>query len=150
MGQQSMRKIISPSNYSSNINQYLEFQPTNQSTDSTFFPNLSHFLIKKPLNNNFLAMQKELMQMYALGINFWKIPLAQNEEFLSELENLIRSEIVSERLLGNPLKRELFNFVYKVVQIIKEASPFLEANMLKKDENTVSGSIPKLVIFKMV
>jgi hypothetical protein len=52
--------------------------------------------------------------------------------------------------MGNPLKRDLFNFVYRVVTIIKKASPFLEANMLKKDENTVSGSIPKLVVFKAI
>lgn len=52
--------------------------------------------------------------------------------------------------MGNPLKRDLFNFVYRVVAIIKKASPFLEANMLKKDENTVSGSIPKLVVFKAI
>lgn len=64
--------------------------------------------------------------MYALDINYWKVPLAQNEEFLRELENVIRSEIIAERLLGTPLKRELFNFVYSVLKIIKEASPFLE------------------------
>lgn len=66
------------------------------------------------------------------------------------MENVLKSEIIAERLLGNPLRREVFNFVYKVTMIIKEASPHLEANMLKKDENTIVGSIPKLVIFKMV
>lgn len=90
------------------------------------------------------------MELYAYGINYWKIPLASNEDFLSEMERLIKAEIISERLMGNPLKRDLFNFVYRVVTIIKKASPFLEANMLKKDENTVSGSIPKLVVFKAV
>lgn len=64
--------------------------------------------------------------MYAYNINYWKIPLSHNEEFLSELENVIRSEIIADRLLGTPLKRELFNFVYKVLTIIKNASPFLE------------------------
>lgn len=88
--------------------------------------------------------------MYAYDINYWKIPLSQNEEFLHELENVILSEIIADRLLGTPLKRELFNFVNKVLQIIKDANPNLEKNMLKKDENTTQGSIPKLVIFKMV
>jgi len=64
--------------------------------------------------------------MYAYGINYWKVPLAQNEEFLAELENVIKAEIISERLLGTPLRRELFNFVYKVAGIIKSASVFLE------------------------
>ncbi|KAL4506859.1 hypothetical protein ABPG72_001280 [Tetrahymena utriculariae] len=103
-----------------------------------------------PLRENLKAMQKQLMDLFAYGINFWKIPLCQNEDLVREIENLVKSELIADRLLGTPLRRELFNFVYKVVQIIKEANPYLESNLLKKDENTVNISIPKLVVFKLI
>lgn len=66
------------------------------------------------------------------------------------MENLIRSEVIADRLIGTPLKRELFNFIHVVIALIKKASPHLETNMLKKDENSTLGSIPKLVVFKMI
>jgi len=95
-------------------------------------------------------MQKQLNKLNAYGLNYLKIPLSSNEDFLYEMERLIKAEVISERLLGNPLKRDLFNFVYNTMCMIQKTNPFLEENMLKKDENTISGSIPKLIIFKAV
>ena len=95
-------------------------------------------------------MSKQLNKLNAYGLNYLKIPLSANEDFLFEMERLIKTEVISERLLGNPLKRDLFNFMFNTMSLIKKANPFLEENMLKKDENTISGSIPKLIIFKAV
>lgn len=53
--------------------------------------------------------------MFAYGINYWKLPLSHNEELVREIEGVVKSELISDRLMGTPQKRELFNFVYKVV-----------------------------------
>lgn len=90
------------------------------------------------------------MYLFTYGINYWKIPLFHNEDFVREVESVVKAELIAERLMGTPLRREMFNFVYKVASIINDANPYLKGNMLKKDENTVSGSIPKLVVFKMI
>ncbi len=97
-----------------------------------------------------MNIQKILWKLYANGINYWRIPLNSNEELLEETLKLLNAELIAERLIGVPIRRELFNFVYKVVEIIKNAHEYLSHNLLNKDEHTVSGSIPKLIIFKAI
>jgi hypothetical protein len=38
--------------------------------------------------------------------NFWRIPLWKNAEMFEDLAGLINAEMISERLLGDILKRD--------------------------------------------
>lgn len=55
----------------------------------------------KPLNISFMQLQKRLCNMYYKSTDYWKIPLFHNEELLEDIKNLINSELIAERLIGN-------------------------------------------------
>ena len=46
-------------------------------------------------------MQKYLFGMACKGVNFWKIPLKENEELVEDIKELISAQLIAERLLGN-------------------------------------------------
>lgn len=86
--------------------------------------------------------------MKVYGINYWKIPLHTNEKLMKCLEALIHSDIIAEKVIGNPLKRDQLNFFYNVIGLIEKSDPKIKENLLKKDENITRIAIPHLIIFK--
>ena len=44
--------------------------------------------------------------MYYKGVDFWKMPVYLNSELLNDIKALINAELICERLIGNPLKRD--------------------------------------------
>jgi hypothetical protein len=44
------------------------------------------------------------MQVY--GINYWKTPLNANTRLIEDIHKVINADIIAEKLLGNPLKRD--------------------------------------------
>lgn len=96
----------------------------------------------KPLNDCFLRLQKNLVEMRVYGINYWRIPLHSNEKLMKCLELLINADLISEKLLGNPLKRDQLNFVYNVIGLIAKSDEKIKDNLLKKDENITKFAIP--------
>ena len=60
----------------------------------------------EPLHVNFKKVQKTLFQMWLDKINFWKIPLFDNVDLVKDIVTLIKSDMIAERLLGNPIRRD--------------------------------------------
>jgi len=60
----------------------------------------------KPLHNTFTAFSKELGKLYYKGISYWKIPLFYNAELLEAVRNMISADIIAQRLVGTPLRRD--------------------------------------------
>ena len=79
-------------------------------------------LYMRPLHINFKRMQKHLWKMWYDGINYWKIPLAANTELVDMINDLIKSELIAERLIGNPLKRDQLNFLFNIIKLIKDSN----------------------------
>ena len=52
--------------------------------------------------------------------------------------------------MGDPLKRDQLNFMYKVCTIIHDANPSSKEYFLKKDDNTIELSIPKMVAYQTI
>ena len=48
------------------------------------------------------------------GINYFRTPLHSNLEFIEDLKEVINCELIAEHLLGDQLKRDQINFMYKV------------------------------------
>lgn len=44
--------------------------------------------------------------MWFNKINTWKLPLYKNKEMVEDLLNLIHSDMIAERLVGTPLRRD--------------------------------------------
>ena len=44
--------------------------------------------------------------MYYKGVDYWKIPLFLNDDLLQDIKALINAELISERVIGNFLKRD--------------------------------------------
>jgi len=86
--------------------------------------------------------------MWSKGINHWKIPLYENKEMIEHFQNLINAEMITERLFGDPLRRDHMNFLYSVIKIIDDSDDMVKKNMLNKDKNSIDLAIPKLTIYK--
>lgn len=86
------------------------------------------------------------MKIY--GINYWRIPLHSNENLMKCIELLINADLIAEKIVGNPLKRDQLNFFYKVIGLIVQSDEKIKENLLKKDENITRYGIPQLIIFK--
>lgn len=67
-------------------------------------------------------MKKNLFFLNVKGINYYCIPLHANKDFLDDIKELINAELIAERLMGDPLKRDQLNFMYKVCTIIHDAN----------------------------
>ncbi|EGR32942.1 hypothetical protein IMG5_065980 [Ichthyophthirius multifiliis] len=107
-------------------------------------------LYLNPLHSCFNEMSKTLLNLQVYGINYWKTPLNQNTKLIDDIQNLINADIIAEKLLGNPLKRDQLNFVYQVVGLIAESDEKIKENLLNRDENITSKAIPLLIIFKQI
>lgn len=103
-----------------------------------------------PLQRSFDKMRQRLLCLMVKGINYYRTPLHTNEEFLEDLKEVINCELISEHLLGDQLKRDQLNFMYKVQSVIFEANPLAKEYLLAKDDNCIKGSIPKLVIYMTI
>ena len=44
--------------------------------------------------------------MKVYGINYWKIPLHTNKKLMECIDLLINADIIAEKIIGNPLKRD--------------------------------------------
>ena len=44
--------------------------------------------------------------MWFNKVNHWKLPLWKNVEMVLDLKSLINSEMIAERLVGTPLRRD--------------------------------------------
>lgn len=104
----------------------------------------------EPLHTNFKKLQKTLWRMWYDKVNFWKIPLFKNEELVNDIQTLIKSDMIAERLLGTQIRRDQINFIYSVISIIEKSDQKVREHLLRKDERTLRQSIPKLVVFKAV
>ncbi|EAR86465.2 transmembrane protein, putative (macronuclear) [Tetrahymena thermophila SB210] len=104
----------------------------------------------KPLNDCFLKMQKCLIEMKIYGINYWRIPLHSNEKLMKCIELLINADLIAEKIIGNPLKRDQLNFFYNIIGLIYKSDEKIRENLLKKDENITKLAIPQLIIFKQI
>jgi len=49
---------------------------------------------------------KYIDHLHYLGVNFWKIPIVENTTLLEKFNNLIKAEIITENIMGTPLKRD--------------------------------------------
>ena len=46
--------------------------------------------------------------------------------------------MVTERLFGDPLRRDHMNFLYSVIKIIDDSDEYVKNNMRNKDKNSVN------------
>ena len=104
----------------------------------------------KPLKNAYEKMQKNLFFLNVKGINYYCVPLKENKDFLEDLKELISAELIAERLMGDSLKRDQLNFMYKVCMIVFEANQSSKEYFLKKDDNTIEVAIPKMVAYQTI
>lgn len=74
----------------------------------------------------------------------------KNTELIEVIKNLIDAEVIAERLLGTPLRRDQLNFIYKVIGQINAADPKLRENLIKKDAQIMEVTIPQLSVYKMI
>jgi hypothetical protein len=88
------------------------------------------------------------MVLFSTGINFWICPLETNTNTVADLTRLVNWEMICERLLGNELVRDQFNFIFSVVSLIHNANS-LSAKYLKLgDYNSLEIALPKLAAYK--
>ncbi|CAD8047451.1 unnamed protein product [Paramecium sonneborni] len=104
----------------------------------------------KPLLEAFEKMRRNLFCLMLKGINYYKAPLMDNQQFVIDINEVIKAELISEHLLGSALKRDQINFVFKVLSVIFNANPQAREFLQKKDENCVKGSIPKLIAYHTI
>ncbi|CAD8139947.1 unnamed protein product [Paramecium octaurelia] len=104
----------------------------------------------KPLLEAFEKMRRNLFCLMLKGINFYKAPLMENQQFVIDINEVIKAELISEHLLGSALKRDQINFVYNVLSVIFHANPQAREFLQKKDENCIKGSIPKLIAYHTI
>ena len=56
--------------------------------------------------------------------------------------------MITERLFGDPLRRDHMNFLYSVIKIIDDSDDMVKNNMRNKDKNSIDLASPKLTIYK--
>ena len=102
---------------------------TNLSKIETFYLN--------PYRKAFETMKQGLCALFATGVNFWKAPIEENKTFVSDLDQLIKWELIVERFFGNDLLRDQINFTAEVLENVVKANGLAEKYLLKKDANAM-------------
>jgi hypothetical protein len=51
-------------------------------------------------------MRVNLLCLMVKGINYYKIPLNTNKQFLDDLKDVINCELIAEHLIGDVLKKD--------------------------------------------
>ena len=69
---------------------------------------------------------------------------------VENIQTLVNAEIIAERLLGTPLRRDQLNFMYTVIKQIDEADDKVRENLRNKDNHSLKKTIPKLVVYKQI
>jgi len=87
-----------------------------------------------------------MLKLFVNGIDFWKIPLSANQQTLDDLKKLVDYELICERLIGDPLKRDQLNFMYQTLDLIMKTPG--QDKMLSKEDTFTQVAIPKLVVYK--
>jgi len=55
-------------------------------------------------------MRVNLTKLYSMGFDGWRQPLGENKQFVKDVEELIKRELISEMIMGNKLTRYQLNF----------------------------------------
>ena len=84
------------------------------------------------------------------GINYYKVPLSENEQFLEDLKQVINCELIAEHLIGDILKKDQLNFMFEVQSVIFSANNLAKEYLIQKDPNCMEGSVPKLVVYMTI
>ncbi len=104
------------------------------------------FFYLSKLRHSFFTMRKHMVKLFVNGIDFWKIPLSNNQQTLEDIKRLVDYEMICERLIGDPLKRDQLNFMHQSLELIMKTPG--QMKMLNKEETFTKSAIPKLLIFK--
>lgn len=104
------------------------------------------FFYLSKLRHAFFTARKHMVKLFVNGIDFWKIPMSNNQQTLEDLKKLVDYELICERLMGDPLKRDQLNFAHQTIDLITKTPG--QEKMLNKEETYTKYSIPKLLIFK--
>lgn len=81
-----------------------------------------------------------------MGFDFWRLPLSSNEQLMQDMTAVINLENEIDVILGDRLKREQLNFMYKVLKIVYDGPS--RKKLLTKSDKIILLSIPKLVALK--
>ena len=106
------------------------------------------FFYLSKLRKTFFMARKHMVKLFVNGIDFWKIPLSNNEQFLEDMKRLVDYELICERLLGDPLKRDQLNFMHRSLDLVMRTPG--QNKMLDKEETFTKLALPKLLIYKGV
>ena len=87
-----------------------------------------------------------MVKLFVQGIDFWKIPLSANQQTLEDIKRLVDYELICERLIGDPLKRDQLNFAHQSLDLIMKTPG--QDKMLSKENTFTQVAIPKLLIYK--
>jgi len=75
-----------------------------------------------PLQKKFYKMRTDLVCLFSIGIDHWSVPLNKNLQLHEDVIEVVKAELIAERLLGDPLKRDQLNFAFNVLQIVYDAN----------------------------
>jgi len=102
----------------------------------------------KPLKKCMTRLKLRLSKLFSQGIDFWKLPLSHNEEFLEDVNEMIKAELIADNLMEDLQKKDQLNFVYDTLKIIMD-SPAKE-KLLAREDSIMKTTIPYLIIFKTI
>lgn len=51
-------------------------------------------------------MKLRLSKLFSQNIDYWKLPLSSNEEFLEDVRDLIQAELIADNLMGEHYKKD--------------------------------------------
>ena len=63
-------------------------------------------------------LKLRLSKLFSQGIDYWKLPLSSNIEFLEDVQNIIQVELIADNLMRDLINKEQLNFVYQTLNLI--------------------------------
>ena len=51
-------------------------------------------------------LKLRLSKLFSKGMDFWKLPLSSNAEFLEDVQNLIQAELIADNLMRDLINKE--------------------------------------------
>lgn len=101
----------------------------------------------EPLLRSFNILRSNLVKLYSMGFEFWKLPLGKNTVFLKNVVELVNRENIAESILGNPLLRAQMMFFYNVFKIIVKTN-VVNTLLFERDEKFICSYLTKFIVFK--
>jgi len=103
----------------------------------------------QPLYETWVELRKEMNRLYVFGENHWVVPLGENIEMTKLINQLIEYELVAERMLGSPLKRDQLNFIFNTILYIFN-TPVKDKLLGEAPDNeiVIEHVIPKLTVLR--